>query len=58
MIKIMLAAVDFDNQEGAHANKVYNVTLARRLPPEVEAALSPCAQMNPQLHLMRGHRFA
>lgn len=40
-IKIMLAAVNLNNQPLAQANEVENATVTRRLSAEVITALSP-----------------
>ena len=57
-IEIVLAAVDLHNEFVAHADEINDVTLARRLSPEMKAALAPRTEMNPQLHLLRRHSLA
>jgi hypothetical protein len=58
LIEIVLAAVDLDNEMMLHADKIDNVTFARRLTPEVKSALAPCSQVNPKFHLLRRHPLA
>src|SRR5262249_17580677 len=40
-IKVMLAAVDFDDEPMLEANKINDVVFTRRLSPEVESLFSP-----------------
>jgi hypothetical protein len=57
-VEVMLTAVDLDDQVVFETDEIHDVAITRRLAAEVESVLSPCAQMNPQLHLLRGHSFA
>ena len=57
-IEVMLASIDFDDEASLDANEIDDVAIARSLATEVESLASPRAQMNPQLHLLRGHVFA
>jgi hypothetical protein len=45
--EIVLTAIDLDDETVLQTNEVNNVAVARRLPAEVEALLSPRPQMNP-----------
>jgi hypothetical protein len=54
-IEVMLTAVDLDDEVVFETDEIYDIAIARGLTAEVESLFSPCAQMNPQLHLLRGH---
>ena len=58
IVEIVLAAIDFDDQLLLQANEVDNEAIARRLAPEMKAALAPGAQMNPQFDFLPGHCLA
>ncbi len=58
VIKIMLAAINLDNKPMFQANKIDDISFARRLTAKVKPALSPGPQVHPDLHLLRRHRFA
>jgi len=57
-IEVVLTAIDLDDQTPLKTDEVYDIAVTWGLAAEVEALLSPRAQMNPQLHLLRGHSFA
>ncbi len=57
-IEIMLTAIDLHDEALLETDEVDDIAVARGLAAEVEASLSPGAQMNPQLDLLRGHSFA
>jgi hypothetical protein len=58
IVDIVLTAIDFDHQLLLEANEVGDEAVARRLAAEMEAALAPRAQMDPQFDLLRGHCLA
>jgi hypothetical protein len=41
LIEIMLTAINLDGEMMFHADKIHDVTFARRLTPEVKSALAP-----------------
>jgi hypothetical protein len=58
LVEIVLSAVDLDDQPVLHAREIDDVAIARRLSAEMKPALSPGAEMNPELHLLGRHRLA
>jgi hypothetical protein len=46
-IEIVLSTIDFDDETVLQTDEIHDMTLARRLPAEVEPLLSPRPQMNP-----------
>ena len=58
IVDIVLTAIDFDHQLLLEANEVDDEAVARRLAAEMEAALAPRAQMDPQFDLLQGHCLA
>src|ERR1043166_4636418 len=57
-IEIMLTAIDLYDETLLETDEIDDMAVARGLSAEVESALAPGAQMNPQLDLLRGHSFA
>src|SRR6516165_10555148 len=54
----MLTAIDLYDKTPFETDEIDDIAVARGLAAEVEAPLSPGAQMDPQLNLLRGHSFA
>jgi len=57
-IEVVLAAVDFNNEPVLETHEVDDMTIARSLSAKMETLFSPGAQIDPQLHLLRGHSLA
>jgi hypothetical protein len=57
-VEVMLPAVDFDDETVLEADKVNDITIARRLPSKMKTTVSPFTQMDPQFHFLRGHLLA
>jgi hypothetical protein len=57
-IKVVLTAVQFDNEVLSQTLEINDVFIAWRLPPEMIAARFPRSEVNPQFHLLWCHRFA
>lgn len=57
-IEIMLTAIDLYNQTLLETDEIDEMAIARGLATELKSSLSPGAQMNPQLDLLRCHSFA
>jgi hypothetical protein len=58
LIEIVLTAINLDDEMMFHANEIDDVSLAWRLPAEVEPARPPRAEVNPELHLLGRHGFS
>src|SRR5262249_20811101 len=57
-IEAVLTVIDLDNEPLLEAYKINDATIARRLAAEVNAPLSPGAQVVPQSSFLRAHWFA
>jgi hypothetical protein len=52
-IGIMLAAINLDDDTVLQTDEVEDVSLTRRLPPEMIPAFAPRSQVIPDLHFLR-----
>jgi hypothetical protein len=57
-IKVMLPAVDLDDDASPQTYKIDDIAIPRRLSAEMKSARTPRAQMNPEFDLLTGHRLA
>jgi hypothetical protein len=57
-VKIVLSAVNFDNETVLQADEINDVAFAWRLPTEVISALTPRAEMIPDFNFLRRERLS
>src|SRR3569833_3119464 len=58
IICIVLSAIDFDDDAMFETGEVDDGAALRYLAPKMIAAIAPRPEVNPELHLLGGHRLA